>query len=170
MVQREPVQREPVQPGPGVAADQPGPGVAADQAGPGVAADQAGTGHGRTRHPLPAGLWHSLPAGLAFTRGAGRRASERAARARGNFSWPWQGAWVDLAWVLFSLANLVCILVFSRWETVPFHFIWISLTLLYGFRVWATRPTLWVLGVVMRHHVRRDQLGRLPSAPSPWTS
>ena len=123
--------------------------MAADQPGPGVAADQAGTGHGRTRHPLPAGLWHSLPAGLAFTRGAGRRASERAARARGNFSWPWQGAWVDLAWVLFSLANLVCILVFSRWETVPFHFIWISLTLLYGFRVWATRPTLWVLGVVI---------------------
>ena len=38
---------------------------------------------------------------------------------------------------------------FSRWETIPFHFIWISLTLLYGFRVWATRPTLWVLAVVM---------------------
>ena len=57
--------------------------------------------------------------------------------------------WVNLVWVLFSLANLACILVFSHWETIPFHFIWISLTLLYGFRVWATRPTLWVLGVVM---------------------
>ncbi len=139
------VHPEPGQPRPGVAVVQREP----VQPGPGVAADQAGTGHGRTRHPLPAGLWHSLPAGLAFTRGAGRRASERAARARGNFSWPWQGAWVDLAWVLFSLVNLVCILVFSHWETVPFHFIWISLTLLYGFRVWATRPTLWVLGVVI---------------------
>ena len=51
--------------------------------------------------------------------------------------------------MLFSLANLACILIFSHWETIPFHFIWISLTLLYGFRVWATRPTLWVLGVVM---------------------
>jgi signal transduction histidine kinase len=107
------------------------------------------------RAPLPAGLWHSLPAGLAFTRSASRRASARAARDQdrdrdhGVFSWPWRVAWVDVAWVLFSVLNLIFILVFSRWETIPFHFIWISLTLLYGFRVWATRPTLWVLAVVM---------------------
>ncbi len=68
---------------------------------------------------------------------------------------PWPGfhhrriAWVDVAWVVFSLANLAAIVVFSHWETVPFHFIWISLTLLYGFRVWSTRPTAWVLAVVM---------------------
>ena len=107
------------------------------------------TGRSWPRAPLPAGLWHSLPAGLAFTRGASRRASARAARAGGTFSWPWRVAWVDVAWALFSVANLIAILVFSRWETIPFHFIWISLTLLYGFRVWATRPTLWVLGVVI---------------------
>ena len=103
------------------------------------------------RAPLPAGLRHSLPAGLAFTRGASRRASALAARDRdrGTFSWPWRVAWVDVAWVLFSVVNLIFILVFSHWETIPFHFIWISLTLLYGFRVWATRPTLWVLAVVM---------------------
>jgi signal transduction histidine kinase len=58
-------------------------------------------------------------------------------------------AWVDLAWVAFSAANLVAIVLFSHWETIPFHFIWISLTLLYGFRVWSIKPTLWVLGVVM---------------------
>jgi signal transduction histidine kinase len=58
-------------------------------------------------------------------------------------------AWVDVAWAAFSLANLAAIVIFSHWETVPFHFIWISLTLLYGFRVWATRPTAWVLAVVM---------------------
>jgi signal transduction histidine kinase len=56
---------------------------------------------------------------------------------------------VDVAWAGFSLVNLVAIVVFSHWETVPFHFIWISLTLLYGFRVWSTRPTAWVLAVVM---------------------
>ena len=61
----------------------------------------------------------------------------------------WPFAWVDVAWVAFSLVNLVAIVVFSHWETVPFHFIWISLTLLYGFRVWSTRPTAWVLAVVM---------------------
>ena len=58
-------------------------------------------------------------------------------------------AWVDLAWVVFSLAHLAAIVIFSHWETVPFHFIWITLTLLYGFRVWSTRPTAWVLAVVM---------------------
>jgi signal transduction histidine kinase len=72
--------------------------------------------------------------------------------------WQWVGSWpigrvrlewVDVAWALFSAANLVAMLVFAQWETVPFHFIWISLTLLYGFRVWATRPTAWVLGIVM---------------------
>jgi signal transduction histidine kinase len=58
-------------------------------------------------------------------------------------------AWVDVAWVAFSVVNLAAMVIFSRWETVPFHFIWISLTLLYGFRVWSTRPTAWVLAVVM---------------------
>jgi signal transduction histidine kinase len=61
----------------------------------------------------------------------------------------WPFAWVDVAWGAFSVANLVAIVVFSRWETVPFHFIWISLTLLYGFRVWSIRPTVWVLALVM---------------------
>ncbi len=56
---------------------------------------------------------------------------------------------MDVVWALFSVANLLCILVFQHWETIPFHFIWISLTLLYGFRVWATRPTLGVLALVM---------------------
>ena len=51
--------------------------------------------------------------------------------------------------MLFSLANLAAMLLIPAWETVPFHFIWVSLTLLYGFRVWRTRPTLAVLAVVM---------------------
>jgi signal transduction histidine kinase len=68
-------------------------------------------------------------------------------RRRPTLRWPF--AWVDVAWVVFSLVNLVAIVVFSRWETVPFHFIWISLTLLYGFRVWSLRPTMWVLALVM---------------------
>jgi len=56
---------------------------------------------------------------------------------------------VDVAWAAFSVVNLAAIVIFAHWETVPFHFIWISLTLLYGFRVWSTRPTAWVLAVVM---------------------
>ena len=56
---------------------------------------------------------------------------------------------MDVAWGVFSVANLVAITVFAEWETVPFHFIWISLTLLYGFRVWSIKPTMWVLALVM---------------------
>jgi signal transduction histidine kinase len=51
--------------------------------------------------------------------------------------------------VAFSIVNLAAMAVFPDWETVPFHFIWVSLTVLYGFRVWSTRPTLGVLAVVM---------------------
>jgi len=56
---------------------------------------------------------------------------------------------IDVAWVVFSLANLDFIVMFPGWETIPFHFIWISLTLIYGFRTWKFGPTLWVLGAVM---------------------
>jgi signal transduction histidine kinase len=35
------------------------------------------------------------------------------------------------------------------WETVPFHFIWVSITILYGFRVWRSGPTVLILVAVM---------------------
>jgi signal transduction histidine kinase len=63
--------------------------------------------------------------------------------------WPNRVRWFDVAWVLFSLANLGAMLMFPEWETVPFHFIWVSLTILYGFRVWKARPTLVILAFVM---------------------
>jgi signal transduction histidine kinase len=56
---------------------------------------------------------------------------------------------VELAWLVFSLANFAAMIVFASWETIPFHFVWISLTIVYGFRVWPTPATLGVLGVVM---------------------
>jgi signal transduction histidine kinase len=63
--------------------------------------------------------------------------------------WPNRDRWLFVAWVVFSLANLAAMLLVPDWETVPFHFIWVSLTLLYGFQVWGTRPTLAVLVFVM---------------------
>ena len=66
-----------------------------------------------------------------------------------RLSWPFRPAWLDAVWVVFSAINLIAIFAFAGWETVPFHFIWISFTLLYGFRTWAPRPTLVVLSVVM---------------------
>jgi signal transduction histidine kinase len=56
---------------------------------------------------------------------------------------------VELLWVAFALANYAAMIAWPSWETIPFHFVWISLTLLYGFRVWPTRATLVVLIFVM---------------------
>ena len=66
-----------------------------------------------------------------------------------RFEWPNRLRWWDIAWVLFSLANLYAMLLWPDWETVPFHFIWVSLTILYGFRVWKARPTTVILAFVM---------------------
>jgi signal transduction histidine kinase len=56
---------------------------------------------------------------------------------------------IEVAWFAFAGANLVAMGLFPSWETIPFHFIWISLTLVYGFRVWNPEPTGVVLGLVI---------------------
>src|SRR6266508_1926602 len=55
---------------------------------------------------------------------------------------------VELAWGAFAVANLAAMITWERWETIPFHFIWVSLTLVYGFRVWRTERMVGVLGAV----------------------
>jgi signal transduction histidine kinase len=52
---------------------------------------------------------------------------------------------LDVAWFSFALVNVGAMLAWPSWETIPFHLIWFSLTLLYGFRVWALKPTFAVL-------------------------
>lgn len=49
----------------------------------------------------------------------------------------------------FVLASTAAAVSFREWATVPFHFIWIGLTLLYGWRVWRIRATLLTLGAVI---------------------
>lgn len=67
-----------------------------------------------------------------------------------RWAWPARGlVWVDIAWASFAVINLLGMLVFATWETVPFHFIWVSITILYGFRVWRLQPTLSVLGAII---------------------
>jgi signal transduction histidine kinase len=67
-----------------------------------------------------------------------------------RWAWPTRRfLWIDVAWGVFALLNLIAIYVFANWETVPFHFIWVSLTILYGFRVWQLRSTLILLGVII---------------------
>jgi signal transduction histidine kinase len=56
---------------------------------------------------------------------------------------------VELAWFAFAVANLLAMIRWERWETIPFHFIWVSLTLVYGFRVWKPSSTALTLGFVI---------------------
>jgi signal transduction histidine kinase len=57
--------------------------------------------------------------------------------------------WPETAWGLFAVANFVAMSFWPGWETIPFHFVWISLTLLYGFRVWRVATTYLVLAAVV---------------------
>jgi signal transduction histidine kinase len=52
---------------------------------------------------------------------------------------------VEAAWAAFAAANLVAMGLWPGWETIPFHFIWISLTIVYGFRVWRPAATMLTL-------------------------
>jgi signal transduction histidine kinase len=67
-----------------------------------------------------------------------------------RWGWPLKGFhWVEAGWVVFALVNLVAMEVWATWETVPFHFIWVSLTILYGFRVWRMGPTVGLLSAII---------------------
>jgi signal transduction histidine kinase len=57
--------------------------------------------------------------------------------------------WVEIVWAAFAAANVTAILALTDWETIPFHFVWVSLTLVYGFRLWRPRTTMIVLLVVV---------------------
>jgi signal transduction histidine kinase len=61
-------------------------------------------------------------------------------------------------------------LVFPQWQTVPFHWIWITITFLYGFRRWTNGQTAGVLLAVvavttiamLRTPVERSELSEIP--------
>jgi signal transduction histidine kinase len=57
--------------------------------------------------------------------------------------------WVEVLWILFVVANTVAMVVFREWATVPFHLVWIGLSLLYGWRVWSLPTTFVALGLVI---------------------
>ena len=55
----------------------------------------------------------------------------------------------DTAWTVLAVGCLAAMVAWPAWETIPFHVIWISLTLLYGFRVWALPATAVALALVI---------------------
>jgi two-component system OmpR family sensor kinase len=55
---------------------------------------------------------------------------------------------LEVGWFAFAAANVAAMALWPSWETIPFHFIWVSLTLLYGFRIWRPSATYLVLAGV----------------------
>jgi signal transduction histidine kinase len=57
-------------------------------------------------------------------------------------------SWVDIAWAVFVVVNLAAMHAMKAWSTIPFLVIWVSLTLVYGFRMWRLQPAMLTVAVV----------------------
>src|SRR6185312_7485859 len=120
----------------------PGPDV--DAAWPGR---QAGGGLAR---------WHRRRPPAA----SGNRRAARPAAPAGTPPRPHPASWarraahwcrtyrLDLIWVLFVLLNLAAMRFLPEWQTVPFLAIWVSLTAIYGLRLWRLQPTILTVAAV----------------------
>jgi two-component system OmpR family sensor kinase len=82
--------------------------------------------------------------------------------------------WPELLWAAFASANAVVIVLIPAGATIPFHNIWVSLTLLYGFRLWSLGATVPILvavclgtgsamtATVVTHGLAVDELTEVP--------
>jgi signal transduction histidine kinase len=59
-----------------------------------------------------------------------------------------RSSWVDIVWAVFVVVNLVGMREMGAWSTVPFLVIWVSLTLVYGLRMWRLQPAILTVAVV----------------------
>jgi signal transduction histidine kinase len=112
------------------------PGTAPANGGP--SADPA--------NPGSAGSGSADP-GSGGAQPGGTRPGDAAPAARRVLQWP-HLSWVDIAWVGFVGLNLAAMRLLPTWQTVPFLAIWVSLTVIYGFRLWRLQPTILTLAAV----------------------
>jgi signal transduction histidine kinase len=56
---------------------------------------------------------------------------------------------IELLWLAFAIANCIAVFVAPHLRMIPFFLVWISLTLVYGLRLWPLRATLVVLCCVI---------------------
>ncbi len=59
-----------------------------------------------------------------------------------------RSSWADIAWVVFAGANLAAMRLLPQWQAVPFLAIWVSLTVLYGLRLWRLQPAVLTVATV----------------------
>ena len=72
-----------------------------------------------------------------------------ASRLTGRWAgWQFWGGWPDVAWAVLWVLGLLGIVIFARWEAIPYYLIWLCFALLYGFRIRRARPTWWVLATM----------------------
>jgi len=70
-----------------------------------------------------------------------------AAGTRRAMRWARSSRW-DIVWAVFVLVNLAVMRLDPEWGSVPFLAIWVSLTVIYGFRLWRLQPAILTLAVV----------------------
>jgi signal transduction histidine kinase len=83
----------------------------------------------------------------AVTGPAGRLRQLAAGWSGQALTWA-RSSWVDIAWVAFVAINLAAMRLLPAWQTVPFLAIWVSLTVIYGFRLWRMQPTILTMAAV----------------------
>ncbi|HEY0451570.1 HAMP domain-containing sensor histidine kinase [Actinophytocola sp.] len=77
-------------------------------------------------------------------------------------------------WAVFATANLFAMWHLPGAETIPFHFVWISIALVFGINVWPTRAMMAVLaavtvstGYILWHHADVGEIGLEETAEVP---
>jgi signal transduction histidine kinase len=82
--------------------------------------------------------------------------------------------WLFPGWVIFAAVNAVLMFAVPGKETIPFHFIYISMAVVYGFQPWPLPKTYAVLGLVvlttgaaLAWHVTNEVIGWEETAEIP---
>jgi signal transduction histidine kinase len=89
-----------------------------------------------------------VPAEQVLAAGAARRAWRPGLPRVSRIRQYARSYWVDIAFAVFVVLNLIAMRLSPGWGSVPFLIIWISLTLLYGFRLWHVGSTVLTVSVV----------------------
>jgi signal transduction histidine kinase len=91
-----------------------------------------------------------LPAEPALAgAGAGTHRAWRAGQPRGTRIRQFARTyWQDIAWAIFVVLNLIAMRLIPAWGSVPFLIIWITLTTVYGFRLWHVGSTVLTVTLV----------------------
>jgi len=82
--------------------------------------------------------------------------------------------WLFPGWVIFAVANTAAMFALPGQETIPFHFVYISMAVVYGFQPWPLRRTYAVLslvavttGAALVWHVQNEVIGWEETAEIP---